>query len=162
MSGDKPKGAVEVIHPPNKIKARVGPAGKGMDPNLLARAEAAAAKAQEQVDFTVQADPELAKAAEAVSLLLSDRENQTKHLNNLFNIVHDLRGGGGNFGYPLVTRIGGMLCRYLEGRSSVGMVEVEVLRSLVDAMRAVVANKLKGDGGPVGQELCAGLERLVG
>ena len=41
MSGDKPKGAVEVIHPPNKIKARVGPAGKGMDPNLLARAEAA-------------------------------------------------------------------------------------------------------------------------
>ena len=41
MSGDKPKGAVEVIHPPNKIKARVGAAGKGMDPNLLARAEAA-------------------------------------------------------------------------------------------------------------------------
>jgi hypothetical protein len=55
-----------------------------------------------------------------------------------------------------------MLCRYLETRSTVSMAEVEVLKSLVDAMRAVVANKLKGDGGPVGQELCASLERLVG
>jgi hypothetical protein len=162
MSGDKPKGSVEVIHPPNKIKARVGPAGKGMDPNLLARAEAAAAKAQEQVDFPAQANPELARAAEVVSLLLSDRDNQAKHLTTLFNIVHDLRGGGGNFGYPLITRIGGMLCRYLEGRTAVGIAEVEVLRSLVDAMRAILANKLKGDGGQVGQELCAGLERLVG
>ncbi|MSP50395.1 MAG: Hpt domain-containing protein [Alphaproteobacteria bacterium] len=161
MSGEKPKGAVEVIHPPNKIKARVGPAGKGMDPNLLARAEAAMVKAQEQVDFPSQANPELARAAATVALLLSDRENQAKHLSTLFNIVHDLRGGGGNFGYPLVTRIGGMLCRYLEGRTTVSMAEVEVLRSLVDAMRAVVGNKLKGDGGSVGQELCTGLERLI-
>lgn len=162
MSGDKPKGTVEVIHPPNKIKARVGGAGKGMDPNLLAKAEAAAVKAQAQVDFAAQANPELVRAAEAVGLLLSDRENQAKHLNTLFNIVHDLRGGGGNFGYPLITRIGSMLCRYLESRPTVSMAEVEVLRSLVDAMRAVTHNRLKGDGGQVGQELCAGLERLVG
>jgi hypothetical protein len=162
MSGEKPKGTVEVIHPPNKIKARVGASGKGMDPNLLARAEAAMVKAQEQVDFPAQALPELARASEAVSLLVSERDAQAKHLATIFNIVHDLRGGGGNFGYPLVTRIGSMLCRYLEGRNAVSLAEVEVVRALIDAMRAVVSSKLKGDGGKVGEELCASLERLVG
>jgi hypothetical protein len=160
MSGEKGKG-VEVIHPPNKIKARVGGSGKGMDPSLLARAEAAMAKAQEQVDFPAQALPELARATETISLLLADRDQQPKHLAVIFNIVHDLRGGGGNFGYPLVTRIGSMLCRYLEGRTAVTLAEVEVMRALIDAMRAVLSNKLKGEGGQVGQELCASLERLV-
>jgi hypothetical protein len=162
MSADRPKGGVEVIHPPNKIKARVGTGGKGMDPALLARAEAAAAKAQEGVDFPAQALPQLARAAEVVALLASDRENQAKHLATIFNIVHDLRGVGGNFGYPLVTRIGSMLCRFLEGRTSVSLAEIDVLRALVDTMRGVVTNKLRGDGGAVGQELCAGLEKLVG
>jgi hypothetical protein len=160
MSGEKGKG-VEVIHRPNKIKQRVGGTGKGMDPSLLARAEAAMAKAQEQVDFPAQALPELARAADLVNLLLADRDQQPKNLATIFNIVHDLRGGGGNFGYPLVTRIGSMLCRYLEGRTAVSLSEVEVMRALVDAMRAVLSNKLKGEGGQVGQELCASLERLV-
>jgi hypothetical protein len=162
MNDGKAKGAVEVIHPPNKLKGRVGSGSKGaLDPNILARAEAAATRLQNSVDFAEYVGPDLAKLAEVMRQLGADKDNQDAALKTLFNIVHDMRGGGANFGYPLVTQIGGLLCKYLEGKFVLVDSEIEVVRAHVDALRAVITSRLKGDGGAIGQQIVKGLEKIV-
>ena len=160
MSEDKQKSAVEVIHPPNKLRARVGPGTKGMDPALLAKAEEAVVKVQNSIDFAAQVAPDLAKITDALQHI-SQRNDQHKHLEAMFQVVHDLRGGGTSFGYPLVTQIGSLLCKYIEHREDADDAEIEVIRAHVDALRAVVMSKLKGDGGPIGQEIVKGLHKIV-
>ncbi|MBI1777237.1 MAG: Hpt domain-containing protein [Proteobacteria bacterium] len=160
MSDEKAKSAVEVIHPPNKLRARVGPGTKGMDPQLLAKAEEAVVKVQNSIDFAAQVAPDLAKIATALQHI-SKREEQQKHLEAMFQVVHDLRGGGTSFGYPLVTQIGSLLCKYIEHREDADDGEIDVIRAHVDALRAVVLSKLKGDGGAIGQEIVKGLHKIV-
>ena len=36
-----------------------------------------------------------------------------------------------------------------------------MIRAHVDALRAVVVSKLRGDGGPIGQEIVKGLHKIV-
>jgi hypothetical protein len=160
MSDDKQKSLVEVIHPPNKLRARVGPGTKGMDPALLAKAEEAVVKVQNSIDFAAQVAPDLAKISDALQRI-SERNEQRKHLEAMFQVVHDLRGGGTSFGYPLVTQIGSLLCKYIEHREDADDSEIDVIRAHVDALRAVVVSKLKGDGGPIGQEIVKGLHKIV-
>jgi hypothetical protein len=160
MSQEKTKGPVEVIHPPNKLRARVGPGSKGMDPSLLAKAEEAVVKVQNSIDFAAQVAPDLAKITDALQKI-ANRDEQGKHLEAMFQVVHDLRGGGTSFGYPLVTQIGSLLCKYIEHREDATDGEIEVIRAHVDALRAVVMSKLKGDGGPIGQEIVKGLHKIV-
>ncbi|WP_413204059.1 Hpt domain-containing protein [Rhodospirillum sp. A1_3_36] len=73
-------------------------------------------------------------------------------LPEIFRISHDIKGQGGSFGFDLMTRIGNQLCRFLEaldGRPSTD--HLVHIRKHMDAMRAIVANRLCGDGGEEGR-----------
>lgn len=164
MSGDKkPAGGkgFEVIQPPRTLKDKVGSGGKGLDPRALERAEAAMTVFKDTIDFAAQAAPEMAKLQDLLVTLLANRDQMGTLLPKMFEIVHDLRGQGASFGYPLVTRIGSSLCRYVERHENHAQADADIVRAHVDALRAVMGNKLKGDGGEIGQKIAEGLELLV-
>ena len=73
----------------------------------------------------------------------------------------ELRGQGGTFGYPLISTFGKMLydatgegCR--EDDNAVGIVKAHI-----DAMRAVLREKIAGDGGKIGRALLASLKKAM-
>jgi hypothetical protein len=75
-------------------------------------------------------------------------------LPEIFRISHDIKGQGGSFGFDLMTLIGNQLCRFLEGLDGQpGAAHLVHIRKHMDAMRAIVANRLCGDGGDEGRIL---------
>jgi hypothetical protein len=149
----------QIIQPPRSLRDRTGPPVSGLNP--MANAEAALQKIQAEADFPSMIVAEMAKLATAVEGLAADAADRDQRLHAIFELVHDLRGQGTSFGYPLVTRIGASLCSYLDGHPRHSAAEVDIVRAHVDALRAVIANKLKGDGGPIGQKVAAELEALT-
>lgn len=149
-------GAYEVITPPNKLKAKVG-IGKGIDPKMLERA-------QQLVDSMAGEFEE--RAAEEASLILkladlAETEDGEDRVIEMFRIGHELKGQGGTFGYPLISRIGGSLCRYIESVEEHDMVDLNVIRAHGQALRLVASQKIVGDGGPVEKQLLGELDRLL-
>ena len=71
--------------------------------------------------------------------------------------VHDLKGQGTTFGYPLITDIGSHMCRLITSKSSFSSADLIVLKNDTQMMETVLWKKLKGDGGSKGAEI---LEKL--
>ncbi|MCF8479077.1 MAG: Hpt domain-containing protein [Rhodospirillum sp.] len=82
-------------------------------------------------------------------------------LPEIFRISHDIKGQGGSFGFDLMTRIGNQLCRFLETLDDQPCADHLVhIRKHMDAMRAIIANRLSGDGGEEGRILISDLAQL--
>jgi chemotaxis protein histidine kinase CheA len=145
---------VEFIEPPD-LRHKVSEASA--DPEAMARAEAALAKLSNQYLDWVQHDLASLQAAyrEAAAAAADGRPERLKAL---FKVAHDMKGQGATFGYPLVTRIGYSLCRYLErdGDSP----SMTVVGAHVDALRAVIVSRAAGEDA-TGTQLAAGLEAMV-
>lgn len=71
--------------------------------------------------------------------------------------VHDLKGQGTTFGYPLITDIGSHMCRLITSKTSFSSNDLAVLKDDTQMMETVLWKKLKGDGGAKGAQI---LERL--
>lgn len=156
MSEDK---SPRVITPPNTLKTKVKVGGPGaVDPEVLERAEAVIANLTDNYLEWVQEDFE--KILQAYNDLKATQGDNCDVLERVFQVAHDMKGQGGSFGYDLITVIGNQLCRFLEkvDRSKVGPSEVEIIRVHIDAMRVVISNRIRGDGGKIGRELLAGLD----
>ena len=73
----------------------------------------------------------------------------------------ELRGQGGTFGYPLISTFGKMLYdSTLEGCREDDNA-VKIVQAHVDSMRAVIREKISGDGGEIGRELLASLKKAI-
>jgi hypothetical protein len=159
--------AYEVIQPANPLRTKVGPP-RPSDPGLIARAEAALQDMAEDYLGWVADDLALleAKAADfAVST--ADPSQRLEALTAVYGVAHDIKGQGATFNFALVTGIAGSLCRYLERTAEIGgaghptAADPEIVAAHVAALRAVIRNGIKGDGGPLGQDVAAGLARAV-
>lgn len=77
--------------------------------------------------------------------------------------AHDLKGVGATYGYPLAGQISASLCRLIE--TPAGKAEAQknpnLVSAHVDALRAIVRDRVKTDGHPVGRELLRALEVQV-
>lgn len=78
----------------------------------------------------------------------------------LFDIAHDIRGEGGSFGFPLVTAIAENLCRVLEDKSQASESLRAAIRVHIGALKLVLSEPIKGDGGERGAELLDGLQKI--
>lgn len=78
----------------------------------------------------------------------------------LFDIAHDIRGEGGSFGFPLVTAIAENLCRVLEDKSQASESLQAAIRVHIGALKLVLSEPIKGDGGERGAELLDGLQKI--
>jgi len=84
-------------------------------------------------------------------------------LDRLMGVAHDLKGMGSTYGYPIVTQMAASLCRCIE--TPAGKVRARQDAALVcahvDALRAVVRDRIKNASHPVGRALVGALEQRV-
>lgn len=150
----------QMIEPPRPLRLKVGQ-GKGMDIKVLNRAEKAVETMLARTNYPGEASKTLVKLKSALDQLLAEIDNQDDHLHRIFEIVHDLRGEAGSFGYPLVTRVGASLCRYIDKIKPMDGKNLRVVRVHVDALRALVRTNAKGAGPRIAQEIAQALELVV-
>ncbi len=85
-----------------------------------------------------------------------------KHFKHIGQLAHELKSQGGTFGYPLISVFGKSLNEFTE--KEVGYVtddHLEIVKAHIDLMRAVIKDRISGDGGNVGRELMMVLERAI-
>jgi len=75
--------------------------------------------------------------------------------------VHDLKGQGSSFGYPLITEFGMSLSHLLFRLSDIDEAAMARIVLHGDLLTAVATHKISGDGGEMGQALRAGLARAM-
>lgn len=156
-------GGVWYFRLPNSLKDRVGGMGKSgtgeIPEGLLEEAEQKLERAA--LDFTEWAATYLSKISNLCAEALLKEGGRKKYFDEINTVAHELRGQGGTFGYPMISMVGKMLydctgegCREDDNA-------VEIVKAHIDTMRAVIREKIAGDGGKLGKELIAGLKASV-
>ena len=152
--------AAEIIWPPGRLAALVGGAGCAeIDEEVLARAEAAVAALQASYVEWIWNDIGILEQAHAAAL--AEPSARASEIERIGGAAHDIRGQGGSFGYPLMTTIGSSLCDFCRAITRRDDGQLEVIRAHIDAMKAVIDNRLEGNGGAQGAELVGLLEDAV-
>ena len=153
-------GAYQLITPPNLLKAKVGKGGMGrIDPDLIKHAETVVDSLGNEFAETVSR--EILHVMELAMDLETDPAKAADIRKNIRRVAHDLRGQGATYGYDLISDVAECLFQYTDRLSSAAELNPEVLRAHADAMRAIIKNDVKGDGGVVGIDLVASLDALV-
>lgn len=152
------KPTVQIIRPPNTIKTKVSGSG-GPSQEMLAKAEAAISKMSEDYPEWAMND------VERLDILIKQAKpgvgSGKELMEAAFKLAHDMRGQGGSFGYPLMTRIANSLCRFVEELKAVDEGALQICMAHVKSMRAVLQSKVKGTGGEIGAQIAEGLETAV-
>ena len=150
-------GSYQVITPPNLLRAKVGGAG-GFDKHVVERAETAIASHSD--DFPAQAEASLSAMNDAIKAAAAG-DHSAVAKNRIFSATFELKATGGMFNYPLVSLIANNLCLYLEKLETLDKRSVEISAAHYGAMKAVIANKITGEGGAVGDQLFGSLHELT-
>jgi len=160
MSDDHNHDDVQFIRPPDDLARKAPMTAGGVDPETIAKAEAMIASLQ--TDYLNWAEEDAAKLLHAYETLVSGSADQDAAKADLFRLAHDMKGQGGSFGFDLITIVGDQLCRFLESiEAPPSRAEAEVVKVHVEAIRLILAQRMKGDGGREGAMLLDGLQRTI-
>ena len=152
MARQKP---IEIITPPNALKAKIGGPLPALDQRAIQKAEQALAKLSDQFGDWIQ--EELANLVTAWGVYEKEGGSEANKV-ELHRRAHDLKGLAPTYGYPLVGRICGSLCK-LTSDEAIGInPPLSILRAHVDAVKAIVNGKIMSAEHPVGLALAAELE----
>ena len=83
---------------------------------------------------------------------------RNERITEIFGISHDMRGQDTSFDYPLMTRICESLCRFTEDLEQLDQKAMDLVRTHIEAMRAVIAHNVTGEDNELAQQIAAGLE----
>jgi len=148
---------------PNYLKDKAG--GLGMsgpcDLPLEFLQEAEEQLQRAALDFTQWAHDYLKKLSLLCDKALGGTGSRVETFEEINLLAHELRGQGGTFGYPLITTFGKMLYDATGQNCRQDDIAVELVQAHIDAMRAVLRDKVSGDGGAIGHELKLSLEAVV-
>lgn len=135
----------------------------------LARAEAAVADLAKSYVTWASADVE--KCSEHLAVARSAQpgadipegavDDRMIAVQALYTVAHNIKGQGTSFGFPLMTRLGDSLCRLTRNKRPVADSDLTVIQAHLDAMRLVLAQNIRGDGGVLGDKLAQRLEGMV-
>ncbi len=148
----------EIIRRPNVLRAKVGNGFSGIDAAAVARAEEALKALSSQFDQWLK--DEIAKLEAAQALIRTEGFNEAT-AEALYFRAHDLKGLGTTYEYPIVTRLAGSLCRLLDSAERRQSSPWPLVDAHIEAIRAVVRDKIQSDDHPVGGQLCTELEAKV-
>jgi len=82
-----------------------------------------------------------------------DTDGSAQAVRELYTAAHEIRGQGGSFGFPLISVIADSLCKFLEPRSNLSNIDLEIVKVHILAMKAVFSQQLKGNQDALAQEL---------
>lgn len=163
----KPKGSSDVWYwrLQNTLREKVasGLAGakvKGEIPDdLLEKAEKQLERSA--LDFSKMALDLLSRLSQLCTDASMEPGRRSIFFGKINELALELRGQGGTFGYSLISTIGKMLFDVtLEGCKEDDSA-VEVVKCHIDSMKAVLREKVTGDGGQLGGQLIKGLEASI-
>jgi hypothetical protein len=150
----------QIIPVPNALKAKVG-GGAGrlgaIDPAAIAKAEAALKSLSG--NFAQWLTDEITKLDAARQ---SVRDGMTAEaMEGLYLRAHDLKGLGATYGFPIITRIAGSLCRLIDDKDKRMSAPMGLVDAHIDAIKAAVRDNITDDSHPVGKILVQELEARV-
>ncbi len=150
---------LEIIEPPNPLKDKVGTGGPGaVDAAALERAERVIENLSDNYLEWVEEDlKKIEVAYEALKAADGDRKAE---LEAVFQVSHDIKGQGGSFGFNLMTAVGNELCRLIEKLETAGDPEIEAIGLHIDAMKLIITERMKGEGGKPGEKMLLGLRQV--
>ena len=103
----------------------------------------------EQINTDVVIMKELLQKAKKAS----DKKRLNIIREDFFLKVHDMKGQGTTFGYPLLSDLGKVACDYLRHKTEVSLADLDYLSLLVADIQTVLDKKLVGKGGRLGTEI---------
>ncbi len=157
MSQPTPRQA-QVFAAPTTLRDRVGPRIGRIDPEAIARAEAALKGLSSQFGEWLQDElTKLDAARDAIRTSGMDRAS----IDKLFTCAHDLKGLGATYEFPLVTRIAGSLCKLLGDGDVRLTTPLTLVDAHINAIKASVRDNIRDSDSPVGAALASELERLT-
>lgn len=151
------------FHPGNRLKEKVGGLGSSeggsIPADIIEKCEEQLERAK--VDFTDWAMNYCSELSDLATEALMQPGRRNVYFEKMHTLALELRGQGGTFGYPLISVLGKMLydttyegCREDDNA-------VEIVKAHVDAIRAVIRERIAGDGGTVGKQLLLSLKQAV-
>lgn len=148
----------QVIQVPNTLRLKVGGRFGAIDPGAIAKAEAALKSLSG--NFAQWLNDEVIKLEGARQRVKS--EGMTPEtMEFLYLRAHDLKGLGTTYEFPLITRIGGSLCRLIDDKDKRMQAPIALIDAHIDAIKAAVRDDIKTDDHPVGKVLVEALEAKV-
>ncbi len=148
---------------PNFLKQKMGSNAMRSDfiiPNSILQ-EAEQALKREAEGFIGWAKEYLNRLSQQVSDAKLRTGDRTPAFEEINLIAHELRGQGGTFGYPLITVFAKSLYDVTKPPCNQDDNTLEIVKAHIDAMRAVMREKIEGDGGEVGQTLFKILKQAI-
>ncbi|MGD9639507.1 MAG: response regulator, partial [Alphaproteobacteria bacterium] len=148
---------------PNTLKEKIGGANIhgpiSIPEELLAQAEESLER--QALDFTEWATKYLNDIGAMLTKAIEIPEKRRNCINEINILAHELRGQGGTFGYPLITIFGKSLYDATHSEASEDETVLDIIKAHIDAMKAVLREKIAGDGGPIGRQLLEGLKAAI-
>lgn len=148
----------QIIQVPNTLRAKVGGKLGALDQTAIDKAEAALADLSSQFhDWLLE---EIKKLEERQAYI--KREGFTKETAEmLYFSCHDLKGLGTTYGFPIITRMAGSLCKMIDDEDKRLLAPRVLIDAHLDAIKAAVRDGIKEDTHPVGKVLAETLEARV-
>ena len=148
----------QVIRPPNTLRLKVGGNFGGIDALAIAKAEEALKAMSSQ--FGQWLEDEIVKLDKA-QVDIKEQGYNTATAEALYYRAHDLKGLGTTYQYPLVTRMAGSLCKMMDDPVKRMAAPMLLLDAHIDAIKAVVRDKIQTADHPTGKVLVETLEARV-
>jgi chemotaxis protein histidine kinase CheA len=144
--------------PANLQKARLAQRFGALNPDALAKAEAALKGLS--ASFGQWLENEVTKL-EAARAAIAARGMSSETADQLYIHAHDLKGLGTTYGFPLITRVAGSLCKLMCDREARPHIPVALLDAHLEAIRTIIRDDMRDPEHPAGVALAAGLELQV-
>lgn len=149
----------QMIQAPSALRLKVGGGRLGaIDPAAIAKAEAALKSLSG--NFTQWLNDEINKL-EAARVTVRAEGPTAENMESLYLRAHDLKGLGATYGFPLITRIAGLLCRLIDDKSKRLQAPGALIDAHIDAIKAAARDDIKSEDHPVGKILVQELEGRV-
>ena len=147
-----------VIAPSTSLRDKVGGGVGGLDPNMLAKAEAALKSLSGQ--FGQWLDDEIVKL-EGARAEVQAKGQTPEAMERLYMRAHDLKGLGGTYEFPIITRIAGSLCKLMDDETKRSSSPMYLVDAHINAIKAAVRDNIRDDSNAVGRALAEALEHQV-
>lgn len=137
---------------------RLGGRLGAIDPAAIAKAEAALKSLAG--NFSQWLNDEIGKLDAARQRVTAEGETADA-MENLYLRAHDLKGLGATYGYQLITRIAGSLCRLIDHKDRRAAAPMALVDEHIQAIKAAVRDDMRSDEHPAGRALAEELEARV-
>lgn len=135
------------------------PTGPSIADEVLAKAEAVIDRLS--AEYIIHAVRDLEELERLAGMTGGDGMVRRPHYGEISRIAHDIRGQGTVFGYPLVTRLAGSLCRAMRSLGPHDCAMTTILDSHIAGIRALLIHGITGSEDRAALAIAAGLELMV-